>query len=82
MALVAQNLIFKPQKELHLNDVSFTMNRGQLYTILGRTLAGKTTLLKSIAGLLTFDQGSLLIDGQDFTSVPVSDMPASYVCRK
>ena len=71
MALVAQNLTFKPQKEFHLNDVSFTMNRGQLYTILGRTLAGKTTLLKSIAGLLTFDQGTLLIEGRDFTSVPV-----------
>lgn len=71
MALVARNLTFKPQDEFHLNDVSFTMNRGQLYTILGRTLAGKTTLLKSIAGLLTFDQGELLMDGQDFTSVPV-----------
>lgn len=71
MALVAQNLTFKPQEEFHLNDVSFTMNRGQLYTILGRTLAGKTTLLKSIAGLLACDHGTLLIDGQDFTSVPV-----------
>ncbi len=71
MALVAHNLTFKPQEELHLNDVSFTMNRGQLYTILGRTLAGKTTLLKSIAGLLTFDQGTLLLDGKDFTAVPV-----------
>jgi len=71
MALVAQNLTFKPQDEFHLNDVSFSMNRGQLYTILGRTLAGKTTLLKTIAGLLTSDQGTLLIDGQDFTSVPV-----------
>ena len=61
MDLVAENLTYKPQDEFHLDDVSFTMKSGQLYTILGRTLAGKTTLLKSIAGLLTVDGGSAVI---------------------
>jgi len=71
MDLIAQNLSYKPEQEFHLNDVSFSMKKGQLYTILGRTLAGKTTLLKTIAGLLTPQQGTLTLDGQDFATVPV-----------
>jgi glycerol transport system ATP-binding protein len=71
MDLVAQNLTYKPGEEYHLNDVSFSMEKGQLYTILGRTLAGKTTLLKAIAGLLAVDSGSITHGGQDFGNVPV-----------
>lgn len=71
MSLVANDLTYKPQQEFHLNNVSFEMKKGQLYTILGRTLAGKTTLLRAIAGLLTVDHGSIMLDGQDFGKVPV-----------
>ena len=71
MDLFAQNLSYKPEQEFHLNDVSFSMKKGKLYTILGRTLAGKTTLLKTIAGLLTPQQGTLTFGGLDFTTLPV-----------
>ena len=53
MDLVANNLSYKPDDQYHLNEVSFNFKEGNLYTILGRTLSGKTTLLKTIAGLLT-----------------------------
>ena len=69
--LVAQNLSLTVADEPHLVDVSFQMERGGLYTILGRTLAGKTTLLKSIAGLLETDSGQITLDGGDFSSEPV-----------
>ena len=49
MNLVANNLTYKPDDQYHLNDVSFNFEKGRLYTILGRTLSGKTTLLKTIA---------------------------------
>ena len=51
MDLVANNLSYKPDDQYHLNKVSFNFKEGNLYTILGRTLSGKTTLLKTIAGL-------------------------------
>ena len=82
MDLVAENLTYKPQDEFHLNDVSFTMKSGQLYTILGRTLAGKTTLLKSIAGLLTVDGGSVKVDGQDFGNIPVWERNIAMVYQQ
>ena len=71
MNLIANNLTYKPSEEYHLNEVSFNFKEGNLYTILGRTLSGKTTLLKTIAGLLTPDSGSIEFDGKDFLKVPV-----------
>ena len=71
MSLIASNLSFKPGNEWHLDNVSFEMSKGQIYTILGRTLAGKTTLLKTLAGLISPDQGTLTLDDGDFGSIPV-----------
>ena len=47
MNLVAENLSYKPDEQFHLNEVSFNFKKGNIYTILGRTLSGKTTLLKT-----------------------------------
>ena len=45
--------------------------KGKLYTILGRTLSGKTTLLKTIAGLLMPDSGSIRFEDKNFLEIPV-----------
>ena len=66
MNLVAENLFYKPEEQFHLNNVSFNFKKGNIYTILGRTLSGKTTLLKTIAGLLTPDSGSMKFEDRDF----------------
>ena len=71
MSLIASNLCLKPDTEYHLNDVCFEMSKGEIYTIIGRTLAGKTTLLKTIAGLIAPESGSLTLDGRDFGRIPV-----------
>ena len=69
--LIGNNISLEVGGESHLSDVSFEMAPGKLYTILGRTLAGKTTLLKSIAGLVQINSGSLSNGGVDFLQVPV-----------
>ena len=71
MSLIASNLSIKHERNFHLNDVSFSMSKGEIYTIIGRTLAGKTTLLKTIAGLISPDSGGLTFDGHDFGGIPV-----------
>ena len=48
MNLVGENLSYKLTEELQLRKISFNFEKGKLYTILGRTLSGKTTLLKTI----------------------------------
>ena len=59
MNLVAKHLTYKPDDQYHLNDVSFNFEKVRLYTILGGTLSGKRTLLKTIAGLLNPDSGNI-----------------------
>jgi len=71
MKLVTHNLTFKPGKEFFLNKVSLEFEAGKLYTLLGRTLSGKTSLLKTIAGLQPIDTGNITFEGKDFSSVPV-----------
>ena len=71
MDLVAKNLTLKIGKQYHLENVSFGMQKGEIYTLLGRTLSGKATLLKTIAGLLPADSGRIMFDGQDLSNVPV-----------
>ena len=82
MDLVAKNLSYKPTDQYHLNDVSFNFKNGNLYTILGRTLSGKTTLLKTIAGLLTPDSGEIDFDGKDFLKTPVWERNVAMVYQQ
>jgi len=82
MDLIAKGLTFKPEEEYHLNNISFGMRKGELYTLLGRTLSGKTTLLKTIAGLITPDEGRVLFDGVDLGKVPVWERNIAMVYQQ
>ncbi|MGW1364434.1 ABC transporter ATP-binding protein [Streptomyces chartreusis] len=55
----------------HLKNVTATFQPGRLHTIIGRTMAGKTTLLRALAGLQKVDSGSLTRAGADFLKTPV-----------
>jgi len=53
-----------------LEDVSFTVERGQTLIILGPTGSGKSVLLKLANGLLKPDSGSIRIFGHEITAMP------------
>ena len=82
MSLLIDHISLKPTEEYHLNDVTLNFNPGKMYTILGRTLSGKTTLLKTIAGLQTPDSGSINFEGADFLSVPVWNRNVAMVYQQ
>jgi len=82
MNLIAENLSYKPDEQFHLNEVSFNFKKGNIYTILGRTLSGKTTLLKTIAGLLTPDKGKMQFEDKDFLKVPVWERNIAMVYQQ
>ena len=65
MDLTAYNLSYKPDDQYHLNEVSFNFKEGNLYTILGRTLSGKTTLLNITAGFLRPTSGNITLNNKE-----------------
>lgn len=50
-----------------LTDISFSMEKGKIYGLIGRNGSGKTVLLKCICGFLTPTAGEIRIDGQKTT---------------
>lgn len=53
-----------------LNDLSLTLHDGDFVTVIGGNGAGKSTMLNAVAGALTVDSGSILLDGEDITRKP------------
>ena len=53
-----------------LQDVSLRLNEGELVCLLGVSGGGKTTLFNVISGLLSPDEGRVLLDGEDITNKP------------
>ena len=54
-----------------LDDVSATIQTGELVTLLGPSGCGKTTLLRAIAGLAMADSGTIMLNGKDITATPI-----------
>jgi ABC-2 type transport system ATP-binding protein len=50
-------------KKYAVDDVSLTIQAGDIYGFIGHNGAGKTTLLRSIAGILAFDKGEIYVNG-------------------
>jgi phospholipid/cholesterol/gamma-HCH transport system ATP-binding protein len=52
-----------------LEDLSFSMERGQTLCILGRSGVGKSVALRMLMGFLKPDEGSIRVDGQEITDL-------------
>ena len=57
-------------KTYAVNDVSLTIESGELFFLLGPSGCGKSTLLRVIAGFYRPDAGQLMFDGTDMINVP------------
>ena len=53
-----------------LDHVGLSVDRGEFFSVVGPTNAGKSTLLKTIAGLYLPQQGRVVINGRDVTGLP------------
>jgi phospholipid/cholesterol/gamma-HCH transport system ATP-binding protein len=62
-----RDLVIKYGRRTVLEDINFTVRRGEVFVILGGSGSGKSTLLRNLVGLMRPASGTILIDGQDFT---------------
>ena len=65
-----------------LDDISFTVNDGEFFVLLGPTGAGKTTTLRSIAGLEKIDKGKILFDDEDFSDAQPAARDTAFVFQQ
>ena len=66
-----KNVTKKYGKKIAVDNVSFTVNDGDIFAFIGHNGAGKTTLIKSIVGIHDVDEGDILIDGKSIKKNPV-----------
>lgn len=69
--LTVQHLSKRYRQRPVLRDVSVEIKRGEAVALLGPNGAGKTTCFYIITGLINADSGSIMLDGQDITSLPM-----------
>jgi len=62
-----------------VDDVSLDIYRTELFSLLGASGCGKTTLLRMLAGLEQPSEGQILIDGQDMVGVPPYERPVNMM---
>ena len=56
--------------EKAVNEVSLKVS-GEVVCLCGRNGAGKSTVLKAVAGVVGVDSGQILMDGQDVITIPL-----------
>ena len=66
-----QNISLSYGKRLILDKINFKINKGQIFGMLGPNGVGKSTIFNLITGLISPNEGKILINGEEVNSYPV-----------
>lgn len=69
--LAANNIGKAYRGRVVVKDITLTVQRGEVVALMGPNGAGKTTSFYMIMGLIEADRGSITLDGQDITGLPM-----------
>ena len=64
---------------LAVDDVTLSINRGEIFALLGGSGSGKSTLLRILAGFEKPTEGKVLLDGQNITDLPPHKRPINMM---
>lgn len=70
MSLELRQVALQDGADIHIHPTTLTLQPGGFNTLLGETLAGKTTLLRLMAGLVRPSSGEVWFGGRNVTGVP------------
>src|SRR5438128_11939034 len=77
--LIAENLEVRYGAVQVLWGISFSVAKGQVTCIIGSNGAGKTSTLNAVAGVLPIRSGSLLLRGENVTSLPATERVKHHI---
>lgn len=78
-SVVFEKISKKFGNSIALDNVSFSIEKGEFFSILGPSGCGKTTLLRLLAGFEKPDSGRIYLDGQDITDLPPNKRPVNTI---
>ncbi|MFC1457032.1 ABC transporter ATP-binding protein [Microvirga arabica] len=82
MTIVLEGVSKKVGASVQIDNISMTLERGSLNVLLGATLAGKTSLMRLMAGLDAPTSGRVLVNGRDVTGWPVQRRSVAMVYQQ
>jgi glycerol transport system ATP-binding protein len=82
LELRLEDVRYQVGEDVHIAGASAELDAGSMNVLLGPTLAGKTTLLRLMAGLDKPTSGRILLDGRDVTSIPVRKRSVAMVYQQ
>ena len=77
-----KNIVKEFDGNIVLKGINLDIYENEFVTLLGPSGCGKTTLLRILGGFLEQDQGSVIFDGEDISSVPAYKRPINTVFQK
>ena len=81
--VAANGLTKRFAKVAAVDGLTFTVNRGEIFGLVGPDGAGKTTTMRMLAGVMQPDRGSILVDGIDVVADPEGGKPhLSYMPQR
>jgi glycerol transport system ATP-binding protein len=82
LSLQLEHVGLKVGQDVIIDDVTLTFERGTMNVLLGPTLAGKTTLMRLMAGLDKPTAGHISVDGRSIAGVPVRKRSVAMVYQQ
>ena len=82
MSLTLEKVTKTVDGQMHIDAVSLNFDPGSFNVLVGRTLSGKTSLMRLMAGLDKPSSGRILMNGADVTGVPVRKRNVSMVYQQ
>lgn len=82
MSLALKNVCLQVDGQTHIYDTSVELAPGEFNILLGTTLAGKTSLMRLMAGLVQPSRGEVWFNGANVTGMPVQKRNVSMVYQQ
>ncbi|MBV7275280.1 ABC transporter ATP-binding protein [Clostridiaceae bacterium UIB06] len=77
VAIQVENLVKSYGANIVINNISFAVNRGEIFALLGTNGAGKTTTLECIEGIRKYESGNIKVNGNIGVQLQSSSLPAN-----